>query len=52
MVVVNEQLKDALSDMIEDIDRHFPLEVLNDEYCKWFYEKYIEPILKTQGITD
>ena len=51
-MVVNEELRNAMVDMILDLDNHFPEEELNDEYYEWFYERYIKPILKTQGITD
>lgn len=51
MIVINDELKDALLDMILDLDSHFPEDVFDDEYCKWFYETYIEPILRTQDTT-
>lgn len=51
-MIINEKSKHAIWDMIYDLDNHFPDEVLTDEYYKWFYERYIKPILKTQGITD
>lgn len=51
-MIINEESKHAIWDMIYDLDNHFPDEVLTDEYYKWFYERYIKPILKTQGITD
>ena len=46
MVVISDELKDAIYDMIYDLDSHFPEEVLNNAYYEWFYEKYIKPISK------
>ena len=52
-MIINEELKDALLDMILDLDSHFPGEEFDDDkYIRWFYKRYIKPILKTQDITD
>lgn len=51
-MIINEESKHAMWDMIYDLDNHFPDDALNDEYYEWFYNRYIIPILKTQGITD
>lgn len=52
-MVISEKLKDAICDMILDLDSHFPEDELNDEYYKWFLHRYIEPIFKAlTDITD
>ncbi len=41
-MIINEELKDALLDMILDLDSHFPAGEVDNKYYERFYEKYIK----------
>ena len=46
---MTEKLKDALLDMILDLDSHYPEDEMTDEDCNRFYKRYIEPIVKAHN---
>ncbi len=43
--ILDNKTKDLIYEIISDLDRHFPEEVLTDEYYVEFYVKYIKPFI-------
>lgn len=51
-MIITEKMKELLLEIILDLDRHFPTEVLNDEYYERFFNKYIKPCIKEDRILE
>lgn len=50
---LNSKTKEAIDDLIYDLDRHFPYEVQQmSGFYEEFFDRYIKPIIKACGLED